>query len=663
MSVMRRFSVLAVTMVIAVTGLALIAGPVAAAGTVEVTQDNVGVDWFTADTRAGGAVTFVNGPATAPLGDGSAMFTTTDSMGGSSQAKAQLVNYGYIGTALADIDELSYSAYRSSSSTNSAAQTISLNIEVDYVGDGSSYTTLVFEPVYQPGGVGAMMTDTWQSWDAYAAGAAVWWSTKDIPGVCAFNCFVPWSTVLASNPSAKVVGFLGFNVGSGWVGDFSGNADALAVGISGDTTTYDLERAKLPAEAKDAVIDDLTDLLPTGDAKDDGKIAKAIEALVKSRAPELWIDDTTLDPKDGKKVFDEEKKAVKELMKVENTDVSGAVDAIVGADEGLAQKAIDDAQAAIDELVALGLDADKAQKYLDKALEEFAKAADELADGKDDKAIDKYKKAWEYAQKAIEKAQKELDDAGAVAVFDSIPAVFPGSFPSLGYEATSTDEFGDHVAFAGSSVRSLQTIDLSLTNWACENDGTRLSSEACVSTPGSSFSHPITLNLYEVDNSGANPAPGALIGTVTETFDIPFRPSWDSVNCAAGDPVSDDPFGGTWYDPVLGACVHGYAFTITFDFASLGIELPDEVIYGVAYNTANHGDAPIGAAGPYSSLNVSVTADAPSIGTDVEVGTMFWDTSFGPFYCDGGAGGTDTFRRDAGCWGTYTGVIRFNATS
>ncbi len=247
-------------------------------------------------------------------------------------------------------------------------------------------------------------------------------------------------------------------------------------------------------------------------------------------------------------------------------------------------------------------------------------------------------------------------------IYDAIPAVYPGSFPSLGYEATSTDEFGDHISFAG-TARALTTVDVSLTDWACENDGTRAQNEACISTPGSFFTHPITLNLYTVDHTGGNPAVGALLGSVTQTFNIPYRPSWDSTMCTgAGEtPATDLPFGGKWYDPVGAKCVHGSAFNITFDFSSLNLTLPDEVIYGVAYNTQHYGVSPTGLPGPYDSLNVSLAQVPPAGGTDVEPGTTFWDTSHGPFYCDGGVGGTDTFRRDSGCWDTYTPVVRFNA--
>ncbi len=233
------------TAVAVVAALSIAGGVLAASSTVVVRPGDVGTSWFTADTRTGGSVSFVTGPAAPPLGIGSLQMTTTDA-----SAKAQLFNYSYIGTPLAAFDAISYSAYRSSSSTNSAGQTIMLNLEVDFNGPATSggFTTLVFEPVYQPGGVGAMATDTWQTWDGYDAGNAVWWSSRAIPGVCAFDCFVSWSSILAANPDATILGGVGFNVGSGWAGLFTGNADALNVGVTGNTTVYDFE-PNLPTPA------------------------------------------------------------------------------------------------------------------------------------------------------------------------------------------------------------------------------------------------------------------------------------------------------------------------------------------------------------------------------------------------------------------------------
>ena len=246
-----------------------------------------------------------------------------------------------------------------------------------------------------------------------------------------------------------------------------------------------------------------------------------------------------------------------------------------------------------------------------------------------------------------------------VVTYNSIPVVYPGSFTSLGYAATSTKEFGDLIQLSG-AFRKLNTIELSLTNWACENDfswnganwvANRTSTQACITTPGSSYTHPITLNIYNVDNSSGTNQVGTLITTKTITATIPFRPSWDSVNCPA--PTADIPFGGTWYDPVQSSCVHGYAFNLNYDFSLDNLTLPDQVVVTIAYNTSVHGFAPIGNPGPYDSLNVSLATNSPTTGTNVEPDVVFWNTTFGGFYTDGGAGGVGILRRDTN-WAPYT---------
>lgn len=273
-------------------------------------------------------------------------------------------------------------------------------------------------------------------------------------------------------------------------------------------------------------------------------------------------------------------------------------------------------------------------------------------------------------------APSHLVGADAQVVFDSIPATLPGSFPSVGYQATQTDELGDNIAFTlPDGNNKLTTVTVSLTNWSCENDfdlvegawvPNRGSTEACVTTPGSGFTHPITLNLYNVDHTGEYPAPGALLVTKTINATIPFRPSYDSVQCSANSPENDIPFGGTWFDPVQNKCVHGRAFTIDFDFSSDNVVLPGEVIFGIAYNTSSYGTAPMGVVGPYDSLNLSLGNAIPTVGTDVEPKTLFYDTRTAGNYCDSGAGGVNIFRRDAGCWedansNSYIPVIRFSS--
>jgi hypothetical protein len=254
-------------------------------------------------------------------------------------------------------------------------------------------------------------------------------------------------------------------------------------------------------------------------------------------------------------------------------------------------------------------------------------------------------------------------------VYNAIPDPFPGSYPSLGYEATSTDEFGDLVALTRPGVAS--TVTVGMNDWACENDGSRAGNEACESSEGSSYPHDLTLNLYSVDYSGSTPGLGALIATVTQTFDVPFRPSWDSENCTATgeEPSTNQPFGGKWYAADLDACVNGYAFAVTFDLSGLDVVLPPEVIYGVAYNTQHYGEDPIETPGPYNSLNVGLanlspgSLGQPTVGSDVEVDAVFWDTSHGPFYCDAGTAGVDVFRRDGDCWDGLTPIIAMAVTN
>jgi hypothetical protein len=265
----------------AVVAALSVAGGAAASSTIVIRPGDVaagtlpaaaGQTWSTAGTHSGGTVSLVTGPTAPPLGVGSLQMTTD----GDPAKGAMLTNY-YAGALVSSFDALSYSTYRSSSSTNSEAQNIALTLLVDYNGPdvAGGSTTLIFEPVYQPGGVGAMKTDTWQTWDALQGGKAIWWSTSDmpnpsgpgfiacnpnvavVPAGCGDKLFVSLSSILDAYPGATIRvganGGLGLAVGSGWAGEFTGYADALKLGIGGNTTTYDFEpRSSLIVTAPDA---------------------------------------------------------------------------------------------------------------------------------------------------------------------------------------------------------------------------------------------------------------------------------------------------------------------------------------------------------------------------------------------------------------------------
>src|SRR4029077_9089229 len=95
------------------------------------------------------------------------------------------------------------------------------------------------------------------------------------------------------------------------------------------------------------------------------------------------------------------------------------------------------------------------------------------------------------------------------------------------FQANHTSEFGDLIQFAGTN-RMLTHVTLVMSDWALASDY-----PTYPGATGPSWSHPITLNLYNVDNSGPNPAPGTVIATRTQTFAIPWRPP--------ADPTCPDP--------------------------------------------------------------------------------------------------------------------------
>jgi len=230
----------------------------------------------------------------------------------------------------------------------------------------------------------------------------------------------------------------------------------------------------------------------------------------------------------------------------------------------------------------------------------------------------------------------------------------PGNVASLGFEATSTREFGDHVRFTPGSKRRVREVTVVLSSWGCETGAWNTGD--CRTSKRAKFRHPITLNLYGVSGGGLGP----LLATTTEKFKIPYRPSASS---KCGD--------GRWYSRKEKTCFNGFALEVSFKLRE-GVTLPDEVIWGVAYSTTHHGYAPVGQGAAcftepggcgYDSLNVGSESLA-LVGTDVDPDGAYLNTTHAPFYCDGGAGGVGTFRNDTGppvCWTGFRPMAKFEA--
>jgi hypothetical protein len=241
---------------------------------------------------------------------------------------------------------------------------------------------------------------------------------------------------------------------------------------------------------------------------------------------------------------------------------------------------------------------------------------------------------------------------GAVSyttIYNNIAKPLPKHVPSLGFEATSTSEFGGAVEFTGASL-SRTKVSVVMNSWACQHgnwyEGT------CATEKGAKFEWPITLHIFTVGPEGSV---GTLIAKLTKTFKIPYQRS-ASPNCPGPD------YG--WYDKAQERCVNGKLSKVTFTLK--GVHLPSQAIITVSYNTSHYGEEPQGtqpcssepSGCPYDSLNVGVTG-TPTIGGDPLPEDAYLSSTWGGAYCDGGTGGTGALRLDAPnfeaphCWGGY----------
>ncbi len=126
----------------------------------------------------------------------------------------------------------------------------------------------------------------------------------------------------------------------------------------------------------------------------------------------------------------------------------------------------------------------------------------------------------------------------------------------------------------------------------------------------------MTLNLYSV---GTGDAVGSPLYSFSANQFIPWRPE-DSASCSSGGWLASD-----------GNCYHGLGQPITFNTGEVNV--PNEFVCGLVFNTTNYGPNPTRFSGLYDSLNVGLNTDStsPSIGSDIMPGSAYCNTSYGPF--------------------------------
>ena len=223
----------------------------ASAATVQVTPANMnGWAFYTTDSSGlvgtGNATAeMVNGPASPPLGTGSAHLATTP---GGGDGSAQLRNDGWAGIRIDALTSLGYSTFATSWN---GSQLPFLTIWLDTNGDTVRDDRLWFEPVYSRAGAGNgnpnpqadPTLNTWQAWDALNG---MWYSDNvGGPGsnaitLAAFLAVEPDATII--NDAAQGIGGIRLATGFASAGNtFDTNVDAFVIGTAAGTTTYNFE--------------------------------------------------------------------------------------------------------------------------------------------------------------------------------------------------------------------------------------------------------------------------------------------------------------------------------------------------------------------------------------------------------------------------------------
>jgi hypothetical protein len=273
---------------------------------------------------------------------------------------------------------------------------------------------------------------------------------------------------------------------------------------------------------------------------------------------------------------------------------------------------------------------------------------------------------------------------------------------SEGFQCCGVSEFGDAVGFTPLSGRHLTQVTVEMDDWAVFTNPSTIPNgftaagtwkgQATGAWPGGGtnpngatytnprgFYWPLTLNLYKpttsalsgINKPGTYLAAGDLIASVTQTVLIPWQPTPStSPECLKTDEEENGSGLQAWQSPF--GCEFGGPADVTFNLPNGGMSVPNDLVWGVSFDTETYGPNPVGYSGPFISLNVAQTRSV-RVGKDVNPGGLFLDSTEAVEYesCYTGAnstgsviGGcpTGSFRNDPNGWTGYVPAARFIAS-
>ena len=181
--------------------------------------------------------------------------------------------------------------------------------------------------------------------------------------------------------------------------------------------------------------------------------------------------------------------------------------------------------------------------------------------------------------------------------FANIPPVLDLSYLSIAPARQQVSAMGNLVEGDSGSESYVHAVKAILVTWAPASDWPEWAAR-----DSAGYSHEIEAAIYEVERNGA--------GTLTDfepliasrsLVHVPWRPT----EAPDGSPY---PY-------------NGHAFEVTIPFVE-SVELPNEYVVLISYNTEFQGANPLGEAGPYNALNYGLSRSEVRSGNDPDPSSL-----------------------------------------
>ena len=181
--------------------------------------------------------------------------------------------------------------------------------------------------------------------------------------------------------------------------------------------------------------------------------------------------------------------------------------------------------------------------------------------------------------------------------FANIPAELDLSYLSISPGSQQVSAIGNVVEGDSGAELYVHAVRAVLVTWAPASDWPEW-----VDRDSSGYSHEVEASIYEVERNTA--------GTLTNfepliasrsLVHVPWRPT----EAPDGSPY---PY-------------NGYAFEVAIPFVD-SVELPDEYVVLISYNTESQGANPLGEAGPYNALNYGLSRSEVRSGNDLDPASL-----------------------------------------